>query len=139
MWGCVPFITRKRLFQRVALQRSLQMFQLRQGRQRSALYHGARADVLLQTLKFLAREHSIRSEGARAEQRRERGSECTRKYVYRQRFCARLFSEHTENHIDGRSIGMAYFRQRSFRDDTIEKFQLGFSLEQHDALAQEAI
>ena len=40
--------------------------------------------------------------------------------------------------MDGRSIGMAYLRSRGFRDDIIEKFQLGYSTESHDALAQEA-
>ena len=36
-------------------------------------------------------------------------------------------------------IGMAYFRNRGFRDDIIEKFQLGYCTESHDAMAQEAI
>ena len=31
------------------------------------------------------------------------------------------------NEVDGIAIGMAYFRSRGFRDDTIKKFQLGFS------------
>ena len=34
---------------------------------------------------------------------------------------------------------MAYFRSRGFRDDIIEKFQLGYCTESHDALAQEAL
>lgn len=34
---------------------------------------------------------------------------------------------------------MAYFRNRGFRDDIIEKFQLGYCTESHDAMAQEAI
>ena len=42
------------------------------------------------------------------------------------------------NHVDGRSIGMAYFRNRGFRDDIIEKFQLGYCTEAHDAFAKEA-
>ena len=44
-----------------------------------------------------------------------------------------------KNHIDGRSIGMAYFRNRGFRDDIIEKFQLGYCSESHDAFSKEAI
>ena len=44
-----------------------------------------------------------------------------------------------KNHVDGRSIGMAYFRNRGFRDDIIEKFQLGYCTESHDALAKEAL
>lgn len=54
-------------------------------------------------------------------------------------FARDYFQNILKNHVDGRSIGMAYFRQRGFRDDIIEKFQLGFSTESHDALAQEAI
>ncbi|HBK32894.1 MAG TPA: DNA primase [Porphyromonadaceae bacterium] len=41
-------------------------------------------------------------------------------------------------HPEGRSIGLSYFRERGFRDDIIHKFQLGYSLEQRDALSQEA-
>ena len=41
--------------------------------------------------------------------------------------------------MDGRSIGLAYFRQRGFRDDIIEKFQLGYCTESHDAMSQEAL
>ena len=40
---------------------------------------------------------------------------------------------------EGRSIGMAYFRNRGFRDDIIEKFQLGYCTESHDAFAKEAL
>lgn len=39
----------------------------------------------------------------------------------------------------GKAIAMAYFRSRGFRDDTIEKFQLGYSPEQSDALARAAL
>ena len=49
------------------------------------------------------------------------------------------FQNILKNHVDGRSIGLAYFRQRGFRDDIIDKFQLGFSTEGRDALAQEAL
>lgn len=40
---------------------------------------------------------------------------------------------------EGRNIGMAYFWSRGFRDDIIEKFQLGYCTESHDAMAREAL
>jgi DNA primase len=43
------------------------------------------------------------------------------------------------NNPDGRSIGLAYFRNRGFRDDIIEKFQLGYALQQRDAFPKTAI
>lgn len=54
-------------------------------------------------------------------------------------FARDYFQNILKNHIDGRSIGLAYFRQRGFRDDIIDKFQLGFSTEGRDALAHEAL
>ena len=54
-------------------------------------------------------------------------------------FARDYFQNLLKNHVDGRSIGLAYFRQRGFRDDIIDKFQLGFSTEGRDALAQEAL
>ena len=54
-------------------------------------------------------------------------------------FARDYFQNILKNHVDGRSIGLAYFRQRGFRDDIIDKLQLGFSTEGRDALAQEAL
>ena len=54
-------------------------------------------------------------------------------------FARDYFQNILKNHVDGRSIGMAYFRNRGFRDDIIEKFQLGYCTESHDALAKEAL
>ena len=48
------------------------------------------------------------------------------------------FVETLHNNVDGLAIGMSYLRRRGLRDDIIRKFQLGYSLEQRDALAQKA-
>lgn len=54
-------------------------------------------------------------------------------------FARDYFQNILKNHVDGRSIGLAYFRQRGFRDDIIEKFQLGYCTDSHDSMAQEAL
>ena len=54
-------------------------------------------------------------------------------------FARDYFQNVLYNHIDGKSIGMAYFRQRGIRDDIVKKFQLGYSTSSKDALAQEAL
>ncbi len=38
------------------------------------------------------------------------------------------FQEQLHGNVDGVAIGMAYFRQRGFRDEIIKKFQLGYAL-----------
>ena len=49
------------------------------------------------------------------------------------------FQNILHNHIDGKSIGLTYFRQRGIRDDIVKKFQLGYSTSTKDALAKEAL
>ena len=45
------------------------------------------------------------------------------------------FVDTLHNNVDGVAVGMSYFRRRGLRDDIIRKFQLGYSLEQRDAMA----
>jgi len=54
-------------------------------------------------------------------------------------FAQKHFSTILHEHIDGKSIGMSYFRERGFHEDIIQKFQLGYSLDQRDAFTQEAL
>lgn len=49
------------------------------------------------------------------------------------------FQQMLHHNVDGVAIGMAYFRSRGFRDDTIKKFQLGYCINKRDAMAQSAI
>lgn len=54
-------------------------------------------------------------------------------------FARDYFQNILYNHIDGKSIGMTYFRQRGIRDDIVKKFQLGYSTSAKDGLANEAL
>jgi len=40
---------------------------------------------------------------------------------------------------EGQDIGLAYFRERGFREEIIQKFQLGYSPERRDAFTKEAL
>jgi DNA primase len=40
---------------------------------------------------------------------------------------------------EGRNIGLTYFYERGFRDDLIRKFQLGYTLDQRSAFADQAV
>ncbi|QEC51334.1 DNA primase [Anseongella ginsenosidimutans] len=40
---------------------------------------------------------------------------------------------------EGRDIGLAYFRERGFRDETIKKFQLGYSPDEWEPLTRKAL
>jgi DNA primase len=54
-------------------------------------------------------------------------------------YAQKYFSTILHEHIDGKSVGMSYFRERGFNEDIVRKFQLGFSLDQRDAFSQDAL
>lgn len=90
-----------------------------------------------EALKYLAKKYNIEIK-ERELSNEEKQAQNTRESMFIVNSFARdYFQDILTNHIDGKSIGMAYFRQRGFRDDTIKKFQLGFSTDSRDALAQE--
>jgi len=91
-----------------------------------------------EALKFLAKKYNIEIKERELTNEEKQAQSARESMFIVNSFARDYFQSILKNHIDGRSIGLAYFRQRGFRDDTIEKFQLGFSTEQHDALAQEA-
>ena len=54
-------------------------------------------------------------------------------------FAQQYFSEVMKKQEEGIAVGMSYFRERGFRDAIIDKFQLGYCLNQRDTFIQHAI
>lgn len=54
-------------------------------------------------------------------------------------FAQKFFSEQLFETEEGQSVALTYLKERGFREDTIQKFQLGYSPKQRDAFAQAAI
>lgn len=54
-------------------------------------------------------------------------------------FAQKYFINILHNHIDGKAVGLSYFRERGFRDDIIRKFQLGYCLDEKDTFTKDAI
>lgn len=92
-----------------------------------------------EALKFLAKKYGIEiKERELTDEEKLVQSERESLFVVNQ-FARDYFQQILHHHVDGRSIGMAYFRSRGFRDDIIDKFQLGYCTDQKDAMAQEAM
>lgn len=53
-------------------------------------------------------------------------------------FAQKQFTEWLWKRDEGKAIGMSYFKQRGFREQTIEKFQLGYALEARDSFTKVA-
>lgn len=91
------------------------------------------------SLRFLAKKYNIEI------QERELTDEQKQAYNERESlfilndYARDYFKKTLHEHIEGKSVGLSYFKERGFREDIVEKFQLGYSLEQRDAFTQEAL
>ncbi len=54
-------------------------------------------------------------------------------------FAQKHFSENLYNTDEGKSVGLGYFKERGFREDIIQKFQLGYSINQRNAFSEIAL
>ena len=90
-------------------------------------------------LRFLAKKYHIEIQ-EREQTAEEKAAQTERDSLFVVNQFACDYFRHTLRDTDeGRNIGMAYLRSRGFRDDIIEKFQLGYCTESHDAFAKEAL
>ena len=90
-------------------------------------------------LRYLANKYNIQiQERELSDEERQSQSEREGLFTVNQ-FARDYFKRQLHESEEGRNVGLAYFRGRGFRDDIIEKFQLGYSLESRDALATEAL
>ncbi|MBR8720742.1 DNA primase [Bacteroides pyogenes] len=92
-----------------------------------------------EALKFLAKKYNIEIQERELTDEEKLAQSLRESLFIVNNFARDYFQETLKNHAEGRSVGMAYLRQRGFRDDIIEKFQLGYCTESHDAMAQEAL
>lgn len=92
-----------------------------------------------EALKFLAKKYGIEIQ-KRELTNEQKAAQSERESLFVLNQFARNYFQKTLRETDeGRNIGMAYLRSRGFRDDIIEKFQLGYCTESRDALAREAL
>ena len=90
-------------------------------------------------LRWLAKKYNIEiQEREMTNEEKQRESERESMFIVND-WAAKYFQDILQNDVDGRAIGMQYFRSRGFRDDIIRKFQLGFALPQRTALYDEAV
>lgn len=54
-------------------------------------------------------------------------------------FAAKYFSSQLINNEEGKELALSYLKERGFTDATIEKFQIGYCLNQRDAFTKEAL
>ena len=92
-----------------------------------------------EALKWLARKYAIEViEKEITPEEKERLDERESMLIVMQ-YAARYFVDNMNNTDEGRSIGLGYFIERGLRPDIIQKFQIGYSLEERRAFTNAAV
>lgn len=89
-------------------------------------------------LRFLAKKYNIEIQERELTDREKRIRSDRESMLIVNGWAQKYFSTLLYQHTEGKSVGLRYFAERGFRDDIIRKFQLGYSLDQRDALYKEA-
>ena len=92
-----------------------------------------------EALKWLAKKYHIEVKERELTNEEKEAQSVRESLFVVNEFARDYFQNVLYNHIDGKSIGMTYFRQRGIRDDIVKKFQLGYSTSAKDGLAKEAL
>lgn len=93
----------------------------------------------VEALKFLAKKYNIEVQERELSESERKAQSIRESLLIVNTYAQQYFSKVLHQHPEGKSIGLSYFKERGFKDEIIEKFQLGYSLEQKDAFYQEAI
>jgi DNA primase len=94
----------------------------------------------VEALKWLANKYNIE-----IKEDRERTPEEIEAYTIRENlsiineFARDHFAYNLKNNEQGKAIGLSYFVERGFREDIIEKFQLGYCLDESNGFTKQAL
>ena len=92
-----------------------------------------------EALRYLAKKYHIEiKEREQTDEEKAEQSERESLFIVNE-WANEWFQKQMNDTVDGRAVGLAYFRQRGFRDDIIKKFQLGFCPDKYDAQWQAAL
>ncbi len=92
-----------------------------------------------EAIKYLAKKYGIEiEETVQTDEQKEAADE--RESLYLVSEFAKDYFHHTLTNTElGKAIGLSYFKERGFTDETIKEFQLGYSLDEWSAFTDHAI
>jgi DNA primase len=92
-----------------------------------------------EAIKYLAKKYNIEiEETEQSNEQKEQADERESMYLVSE-FAQKYFSEILWKNDLGKAIGLSYFKERGFTDETIKKFALGYCLDQWDAFTNAAL
>ena len=92
-----------------------------------------------EAIKYLAKKYNIEiEETEQSDEQKQQADERESMYLVSE-FASTYFQNTLLKTEQGKAIGLSYFKERGFTDETIKKFKLGYCLDEWDAFTSEAI
>ncbi|AXP81257.1 DNA primase [Mariniflexile rhizosphaerae] len=92
-----------------------------------------------EAIKYLAKKYNIEiEETEQSNEQKEKASERESLYLVSE-FANTYFQKILHKTDQGKAIGLSYFKERGFTEETIKKFDLGYSLDEWQAFTDEAL
>lgn len=92
-----------------------------------------------EAIRYLARKYNIEIEETEQSEAEKANTDIRESMYLVSEFAAKYFQDVLLNSEEGKAIGLSYFKERGFTNETIKKFNLGYSPETWDALTKEAL
>ncbi len=91
-----------------------------------------------EALRYLAKKYNIEIEEREMTDEERRAESDRENMLALNDFAMRYFEKNIHDTSEGRDIGLSYFRYRGISDAMIERFHLGYALEERDAMFKTA-
>ena len=92
-----------------------------------------------EAIRYLAKKYQIEiEETERSDEQKEKASERESMYLVSE-FAQKYFQQTLWEAEEGKAIGLSYFRERGFSEETIKLFGLGYAVDQWDNFGKKAL
>lgn len=92
-----------------------------------------------EAIRYLAKKYNIEIEETEQTDEEKANTDVRESLFLVSEFAKNYFHNTLLNSEEGKAIGLSYFKERGFTNETIKKFQLGYSPESWDAFTKEAL
>ena len=92
-----------------------------------------------EALRYLAQKYHIDVEETQVSTEEKQVQDEKESLLIALNYAAKFYQTQLTETEDGKAIGLSYFKERSFLDDTIQTFQLGYSPDSFDTFYNQAI
>ena len=91
-----------------------------------------------EAIRYLAKKYNIEIEETKETPEEKQIKDTKESMFLVAQYASGFFKKNLWETEQGKSIGLTYFKERGFKDETIKKFALGYSPESYDALSKQA-